>query len=108
MNIFILFFFEADFSISLFHIFDPKLDHPHANVINSIKFKSYGLQTSVSRKTAMFYFVRTSYHFFYFQGVYPKLDHPKTIVMNCVYTRINLYPSDRKHNKQIMSVGKQQ
>ena len=37
-----------------------------------------------------------------------KLDHPKAIVINCVYTRVNLNPRNRKHYKQIMSVGKQQ
>ena len=97
------------------HVFDPKLDHPDANVINSINnrvnLNSRGWKY-VSRKTAfilfifavIFYFVQT----IIFKVFNPKLDHPEATVINCVYTRINLYPRDRKHDKQIMSVGKQQ
>ena len=38
----------------------------------------------------------------------PNLHHPQAIAINRVYTTVNLNSRDRKHDKQIMSVEKQQ
>ena len=89
------------------NVFNPKLDHPDANVINCINKSPRG------RKHVKYiceYQIRSTSFIFFFEAVLtisflklfnPKLDHPDANVINCIYKRVHWNPWGRMLNTHV-------
>ena len=91
------------------HVFDPKLDHPDANVINCIYKRvhlnprgwkhgkhscAHQIRSTLFCSSLKLYLRFLSLHVFD-----PKLDHTDANVINSINNRVNLNPRGWKHDQ---------